>query len=424
MRDVLLTIIISGGLIWGFFSAPVSILVLNWICFQRPYDFSWGLWNNLPVFKIALGVAVFSNLIYGRIFFRFPFILVIYLAILGWAALSCFFAYNSNYAWDFYKNFLPSMLFTPILMFSTIHSISLCKWVIWVAAAGIGFNAFKVGLTITAKGGGHITDQINGFVGDNNMLGLVCCIIVAVLMGLRGTLPKNKWIMLLFYIFIMFILLCIIYTKSRGALLALSITFISMAFLSGKLIRSLFFLVVIIASGYFLIPSNNFDRLSTLDNLKDDTSAVGRFENWELSWQEALRYPFFGVGPENHIIYNKSISTSVQTRVAHSVYFQVLGELGFVGLGLYLWFMGLGLWTLFRTWRFMIFVAIDNPDLTWVRDVALWMICGYMGYILGAGFLNTFYIEFPWYVIFYGSMLQPLVTIELSQRKKLMIFNN
>ena len=72
----------------------------------------------------------------------------------------------------------------------------------------------------------------------------------------------------------------------------------------------------------------------------------------------------------------------------------------------------------------MIFVAIDNPDLTWVRDVALWMICGYMGYILGAGFLNTFYIEFPWYVIFYGSMLQPLVTIELSQRKKLMIFNN
>ena len=108
----------------------------------------------------------------------------------------------------------------------------------------------------------------------------------------------------------------------------------------------------------------------------------------------------------------------MQVRVAHSVYLQVLGEQGFPGLALYLMFVFMGLWTLFRTWRTMIPVVKIHPDLTWVRDTAFWMVCGYVGYSLGAGLLNMLYIEFPWYAIFYGSMLRPLAILELEKRRE------
>ncbi|MEZ5591640.1 MAG: hypothetical protein R3F53_13370 [Gammaproteobacteria bacterium] len=67
MRDLLLSLIIPAGLIWGVtFRARIEIIVLNWIWFQRPYDFSYGLWNSAPLFTLALGVAILSNILRGQ----------------------------------------------------------------------------------------------------------------------------------------------------------------------------------------------------------------------------------------------------------------------------------------------------------------------------------------------------------------------
>lgn len=416
MRDLILWIIIPSGFIWGLLSAPGSIMVLNWVCFQRPYDFSWGFWNTQPLFQIALLIAILSNFFRKQLRFRFPPLLVIYIVFLCCLTVSSFLAYNSERAWIIYKIFLPSMWVTPIISFATIHNLKLLKWVMWISAGGIGLNAFKVGLSLTASGGGHLTEEISGFVGDNNVFGLVLCLVIAILLGLRHTLPKKWWLQFVFYVFLTFIMLCIIYTKSRGALLSIGIIFLLGSLFSGKPIRNLIFLVSVIYIGYLSIPSSYFDRLSTLQNTKTDESTMGRIENWKLSWDEALKYPFFGVGPDNHILYNRSIQNEVKVRVAHSVYFQILGELGFIGLGLYLWFIVLSLLTLFRTWNSMITIVMNHPDLIWVREVTFWMMCGYIGYIFGSGFLNMLYIEFPWYVPFYGSMLWPLVKKELDTR--------
>lgn len=417
MRDLFLTVILCAGLIYGLRSAPGSILVLNWIWFQRPYDFSWGVWNTLPMFQMALGVAICSNLIRGQFQLKWPPLLLVYFGFLVWVTLSCLFAYDPNRAWLTYKAFLPSMWIAPIVLFATIHKLQLIKWVLWIAAGGIGINAFKVGLVLTAKGGGYLTDEMSGFVGDNNVFGLVLCLVVAILLGLRATLHKRWWLRLLFYIFIGFIVITIIYTRSRGALLTLGIILVSSSLLSSRPIRNSVFLMLLVCMTYAVIPSHYFDRLSTLQNVEADISTVGRVENWKLSWNEALEFPLFGVGPDNHIPYNRSVQSEVQVRVAHSVYFQVLGELGFVGLGFYLGFVSVGVWTLFRTWRAMVPVASANPDLAWVRDVAFWMTCGYVGYVFGSGSLNMLYVEFPWYVILYGSMLWPLVSQEIAREK-------
>jgi O-antigen ligase len=187
---------------------------------------------------------------------------------------------------------------------------------------------------------------------------------------------------------------------------------------SGRPVRNSLILLVVVLGGYLSIPRDNFERLDTMSNLSEDESAAGRFANWDLSWQEALEHPLVGVGPDNHVRYNNDVvKPDVQVRSAHSVYFQVLGELGFPGLALFLLFFWVGFWSLFRTWRQMIPLLEKHPDLTWVHDLAFWMVCGCIGYMLGAGLLNMLYIEFPWYAMMYGSMLLPLVNKELAARQ-------
>jgi O-antigen ligase len=190
------------------------------------------------------------------------------------------------------------------------------------------------------------------------------------------------------------------------------------AVLSHRPIRNLTALLTGLAIAYALIPDRYLERMSTLSDIRSDTSAMGRVENWALAWRQAVAHPVFGVGPENHIPYNLSLNPDVQVRVAHSVYFQVLGELGFPGLVLYLALYLLALRTLFKTWRTLKAVVRVHTDLVWARDLAFWMTCGLTGYLFGASLLNMFWIEFPWYAAFYGIILGSLVRLELAARSK------
>jgi probable O-glycosylation ligase (exosortase A-associated) len=418
MRELVLNAVVAASLILALYSAPGSVLVLNWIWFQRPGDFSFETLSTMPLFTIAIGIAVLSNLVRGLFQPRFPPILVVFIALLCWITLSAIYAYDTEVAWVAYRRFLPSMWLAPIVLFATIHDLRLLRWVLWVAAGSLALTAAKTSAILAAQGGAYLTQQISGFVGDNNVFGLVLCLVVAVLMGLRTTLPKKRWVRSLFFGSLALVLLCIVFTRSRGAFASVGIILLVGAVLSDRPARNVLLLVMLVAAAYVAIPSEYLERMSTVANLAADESAQGRFENWGLAWESALENPIFGVGPENHMVYNAAHRYGVTIRVAHSIYFQVLGELGFVGLGLYLLFVWIGLRTLYRTWRAMIPVAESNPDLAWVRDTAFWLTCGYIGYIFGSGLLNMLYIEFPWYAIFYGTMLQPLVDKELAERQK------
>jgi probable O-glycosylation ligase (exosortase A-associated) len=387
-----------------------------WIGFQRPHDFSWGLWKELPVWQIAFCVAVMSNLLHGQLRLRFPTLLVVYLLLVSWIALSCSFAFLPTRSWWFFSTYMLPLALGPILTFAVIGDLKLLKWVLWVSAGGLGINALKTGLSLSLDGGAHITEQIQGFVGDNNVFGLTLCMAVGVLLGLRRTLPRRRSVHVLFSAALVFIVLTIIYTKSRGALLSLVLILGVGSVLSPRPIRNLAVLVLVCAITYLVVPDEYFLRLGTLADVSSDESAQGRLDNWALAWEAAVSHPFFGVGIGNHMPYHLANSAETHVRVAHSIYFQLLGEAGFPALILYLLFVTLALRTMYSTWRWARTIARDHPDLSWVRDVAFWLTCSYIGYLFGSALLNMLYIEFPWYAVFFACMLRPLTEAELRSR--------
>src|SRR3546814_18270546 len=106
-------------------------------------------------------------------------------------------------------------------------------------------------------------------------------------------------------------------------------------------------------------PENWFNRMSTIQQADKDGSFMGRVVAWKISTLLALDHPILGGGItaiQNEAMWSHYAARFGQLRfiptpepddkphAAHSVYFQHLADVGFVGLGLFLLF-------LFRAWR-------------------------------------------------------------------------
>jgi probable O-glycosylation ligase (exosortase A-associated) len=420
VRDLVLGIVLPLSLLWGLTAPMRGLIALNWICFMRPWTFSWGMWRSMPFFQLSLIVAFVSVFIRGKLVFRFPPILVLHLAFHGWILLANQFGYKPKQSWDFYMGYMVTLPVVSVFLFAAIRDLKTWKWVFFTAAGSLCLVAAKVGASSAAKGGAHITSQIDGFVGDNNVLGLTVCLAVACMFGLRKVI--GKWVRFVFWPFITAAFLCIIFTKSRGAFLSMSIILLISTAASRNPVRNTVFLALFAWLGYLAVPATYFDRLDTFENIEEDNSAMDRIYFWGLSWNQAVEHPLLGIGLDNHMDYNEEVTPAAvdgrKNHVAHSVYFQILAETGFVGLAMYLSIIFWTLGMLHKTYRSTRKLHERHPDLDWVSPVAFWMRNGFAGYIFGSAFLNMLPIDFPWYFIWYSHIFPYVIAKELRKRDR------
>jgi probable O-glycosylation ligase (exosortase A-associated) len=81
-----------------------------------------------------------------------------------------------------------------------------------------------------------------------------------------------------------------------------------------------------------------------------DRSVQGRYNAWKFSWNLASDYPLTGGGfstftPELFALYAPN---AADLHASHSIYFGMLAEHGFVGLGLFLAILFSCFWSLYR----------------------------------------------------------------------------
>ena len=96
---------------------------------------------------------------------------------------------------------------------------------------------------------------------------------------------------------------------------------------------------------------------------------------------------------------------------AHSIYFQVLAEHGFIGLGLYLAVIAvtmLGLRGIMRRTR-------RRPDLKFYFDAAQLMEVSLLGFLIAGAFLSMSYFDLFFHLVAITALLKVLVAAELAQ---------
>ncbi len=122
----------------------------------------------------------------------------------------------------------------------------------------------------------------------------------------------------------------IVATQSRGGTLALGAVAIYYWCKSDRKGVMAAIAAVAVVGVMALAPPQYFERMNDVANTEEG-SAAGRIAAWTASTQMALSYPLFGVGA-GQFAAEYGARFKVPSQTAHSIYFLVLGELGFPGL--------------------------------------------------------------------------------------------
>jgi probable O-glycosylation ligase (exosortase A-associated) len=229
-------------------------------------------------------------------------------------------------------------------------------------------------------------------IADNNNLGLALVMILPFMNYLR-IISGVRWVRLALLAAIFLTVLAIIGTYSRGAMFALIVTGIAYAVRSRSGFIPLILGGLILASLPSLVPSNWFERMSTIHSYAEDSSFEGRVRAWQTSINIAkARITGGGFSSVDLDWVSQAFRTpdsSVQGRAAHSIYFQVLGDHGFIGLGLYLLILAAAWYNTSAT----ILATRNRPDMEWAARLARTTQVSMIGYLVGGALLSMAYYD-------------------------------
>lgn len=132
-------------------------------------------------------------------------------------------------------------------------------------------------------------------------------------------------------------------TGSRGAFLGISAAVVYLVLNSRKTPAAFVVAGIIMVLAYALAPQAYIDRMRSIENYEEDSSALARIMAWKASVRMAMDHPL-GVGAGNFpTAYGRfyrpkledidpRIYAGMRWIAPHSIYFLVLGEYGFPGL--------------------------------------------------------------------------------------------
>ncbi|MFT3960017.1 putative O-glycosylation ligase, exosortase A system-associated [Propionivibrio sp.] len=413
MRDiVLLSGFLAMLLLGKIFRYPhIGALLWCWTALLIPNTFVYGFARAIHYNKIVAIVALASWL-FSREPKKLPWngtlVLFVLFGICG--TVSAFTAISSSGdALREWQEFLKIVLFVFVvagLMTSKDRIIAL----LYAAVLSLGFHGVLAGAKfIASRGGSHIYGPGSSIIGDNNHFALAVITILPVFFYLyrQATHRFLRWGLLGS---IPFLVATVIGTSSRGGLIGL----VAVGFLafirSPKKIRNAIIAVPLIIAAVSFAPQRWADRMDTIKSVEEDTSFMGRVIAWKQSTLIALDNPLFGGGfyaVQDLAVWLKYArefrkldfipTPDPNIRVAfaaHSIYFQTLGDLGFVGLGLFLAI-------LFTSWRNasnVIRAVRDRPDWHWARDLARTLQYSIFAYVVAGAALNMAYFDFMYMV--------------------------
>lgn len=397
IRDIVLTAFILGLLPAVLMRPWIGILLWTWIGLMNPHKLTWGFAFNLQ-FALIVAVVTLTGVLLSKEPKRIPLqgATIVLLIFTLWMVITTFFATNPQGAWPQLEKVVKIQIgiFLTLLLMQSKQRI---VWLVWIAALSIAFFGVKGGIyTLRGGGAGMVLGPPGGFIQGNTEVALAIAMVVPLVFYLAHH-TERQWVRWGLYAAVALCFVAIIGTYSRGGLLAL----LAMgAFLWWKGRKKLLLVMVIFPLVLFaatLMPAQWYAKMGTIQTYQEDTSATGRLEAWEFALNVAKDRPLVGGGFETFTreAYSRWAPHAAHPKDAHSIWFEVLGEHGIVGLGLFV-LVWIFTW---KTAREIIRISRTRPDLAWARDLAAMIQVSLVGYCVGGTFLGLAYFDLPYILL-------------------------
>lgn len=397
MRDLLIVAIVFPVALMALRRPWIGALLWAWLSLMNPHRYAWGFATTAPLAAAAAGCTLLGLLATKDRESPFrgapPVILAIFMV---WVTISWLMGLSpaDDYAQWTKVMKIDVMVLVTLALLSTRQQIVAFAW---ICALSLGLLGAKGGVfTILSGGSFRVWGPPGTFIGGNNEFALALVITIPLLrfLQMQVTRPWHKHALTLLMITCAAAALG---SHSRGGLLAIG----AMGGLlwwrgRSKIVGGIAILAIGVSLLAFM-PDEWSQRMATIETYQEDQSAIGRLAAWSVAWNLAFHYPF-GVGfnaarPELFALY--SSYPPVGTPAAHSIYFQVLGHHGFVGL-----FLFALLWI--STWRWAARLrkeAAGIAEARWCADLGAMCQVSLIGYAVGGAFLSLAYFDMPYNVM-------------------------
>ncbi len=394
MRDLLVTLLIFGSIPVILVKPHVGVLVFSWISYMNPHRLTWGFAYNFH-FALLVGATTIFAWLLSRESKRLPWtpVTVLLVAFTAWISITTYFATYPDAAYAKWDQTIKILIFNGFVTLGLMGSKERLNALIWVIVVSIGFFGVKGGI-FTLLGGGafHVYGPEGSFIGENNSLALALLTVLPLMRYLQLN-TRLWWINWGLTAAMLLSLIAVLGSQSRGAFVGLTVMLLAFFIKSRKRLLISIGAVLVVALSISFMPEEWHTRMETIVEYQDDPSTQGRFEAWEFGFNVAKDHPIVGGG--FGVFRGNTGEGRSWGRPAHSIYFQVLGEHGFVGLVLYL-FLGAAT---FMAGSSIIRRTRGKQELTWARDLAGMTQVSLVTFGTAGAFLSLAYFDLVYHLV-------------------------
>ncbi len=397
IRDLFVTTVVLISLPYILMKPYIGIYVWSWLGYMNPHRLSWDFAYTFP-FAYIVGLTTLVGLLFSREPKRIPWTResILLLMFILWMLVTSFFAFSQELAWLQMEKIakIQFMIFLTLILINTREKL---HTLVWIIALSLGFYGIKGGIFTVLHGGVYeVRGPLGTFIGGNNEIALALNMVIPLMRYLQLN-TKKIWLRHGLSAAMILSALAVIGSQSRGGLLGI----VAMGLFLWLKSRNKFLISLVIAVSVVLIliimPQKWHDRMSTITTYQEDASAQGRINAWAMAFNLAKDRPLVGggFGAFRYEIFKIYAPDPENLHDAHSIYFEVLGEHGFVGLGLFL-LLGFATW---RTGSWVIKNTKRDPEKKWAADLTAMTQVSMVGYAAAGAFLGLAYFDLYYHMI-------------------------
>jgi probable O-glycosylation ligase (exosortase A-associated) len=397
VRDLIVVLVFCGVALMALRRPYIGVLLWTWISVMNPHRLCYGFAQNLPLAFAAAGVT-FTSLLINRSQLKMRWDGAVYalIAFALWTGITTIFAFSTERSFDLMVERILKVQTMTLVCLATIRDRKQIEQLIWVIVISLGFYGIKGGIFgILTGGSARVWGPSGALIEGNNEIGLALVMTIPLMNYLRSVAPR-VWMRQGLIVAMGLSSVAALATQSRGAFLAIA-AMGTLLWLRSR--KKLVGGIVIVSIGVSLVgfmPASWETRMQTINTYDQDASAMGRINAWTNAFNIANdRVTGAGFDVARGDIFAKYAPIPNVVLTAHSIYFQALGEHGWIGLTL---FLLIGALT-FRNAAQVRSQARGRPELLWLFDLAGMIQVSMVGYAVGGAFLSLTYFDVPYYIM-------------------------